>query len=120
MLKSLLMIIFSAGLSAYSQQLPQDNAGSDETETTAFHGRTVMPIELNELPDDVARVITAGEFRTWRSEEAYRIHGGSERAEGQASYIIVMVKRGERLALYFDENGRLIRQEKVEFQETSE
>jgi hypothetical protein len=123
-LLGLLIVLAMAGLPAMAQEPVRDEAevqqdDNSEPDAHAFNGRAVTPIDKEELPSGIQRMIATGEFRRWEVEEAYRIHGGAGRSDGQASYIVVVKRKEDRFALYYDADGRLIRQELMDFVETS-
>ncbi|MBA3899191.1 MAG: hypothetical protein H0X62_03120 [Bacteroidetes bacterium] len=112
------MIFSTVILCSIAQDIENSQAGQEQG-AQAFHGRVVAQVDSDELPESVKRMISSGEYRKWDIEEAYQIHGGAGRANGQASYIVVVKRRDDRFALYYDQEGKLIRQELMGLQETS-
>jgi hypothetical protein len=111
---TLLFVVFS--ISAFAQEkIVTDENELQEQEIQAFHGRTVSEMDKTELPYSVQRMFANSEFKKWEIEEVFRITGG---LEGQASYIIVVTKREDRFALYYNEDGKLIRQEMIGYIDT--
>jgi hypothetical protein len=108
---TLFFVVFSITASA-QENIVIDENDLQEQEIQAFHGRTVSEMDKEDLPYPVQRMIANSEFRKWDIVEVFRITGG---LEGQASYIIVVSRRDNSFALYYNEDGKLIRQEMLGF-----
>jgi hypothetical protein len=89
-------------------------------EEQAFNGRYVSQLEPSELPEMVQRMVSIGEFRKWDIREVYEIHESASQNPGEANYILVVSRRDSLFALYYNLEGRLIRQEMMTFLEEDE
>jgi hypothetical protein len=118
MRKSLLflLIFFLASDLLIAQQASSAEVRSEENEELihAFHDRIVSSISKTEIPIEIKNTIQSGEYRRWDIKEAYCIIGSGGRLEGQADFIIIINRKDEYFALYFNQNAKLIRQEKVD------
>ncbi len=110
---TLLMLVFSS--SFLMAQTPDNSDIETQEEENYFHDRKIVSkINANELPEGIQRVISNGEFKKWDIEEAYKVNMDECNADGQSSYIIIVKRRFDRFALYYDSLGKLIRQERME------
>lgn len=108
----LLSLLFS---STFLLAQTEDIDLEPKEEENAFHDRkTVSKINADELPEGIQRVFSNGEFKKWEIEEVYQIHIEEKNSQGNSSYIIVVKRRFDRFALYYDSSGKLIRQERME------
>ncbi|MDQ3192743.1 MAG: hypothetical protein M3Q58_14205 [Bacteroidota bacterium] len=109
----ILMLVFSS-LFLRAQNSDNIEAQPQQEENTFHERKTVSKINANELPEGIQRVISNGEFKKWDIEEAYKVNFDECNEDGQSSYIIVVKRRFDRFALYYDSLGKLIRQERME------
>jgi hypothetical protein len=112
-----LLMIFPSLTTLFAQE-EQQQMVVDNDAARAFNGRVVSVINSSEIPSEIYFAIKNGEYKRWEIEEAYRIYNRVENSDGQASYIIIINRKEEKLALYYNSNGKLIRQEKVELEES--
>lgn len=91
-----------------------DNIEQKEEENTFEDRKTVSKINADELPEGIQRVLSNGEFRKWDIEEVYMVHLEEGIDKGDSSYIVVVKRRFDHFALYYDSSGKLIRQERME------
>ena len=96
----------------FGQETKQDKKDKDVKEQT-----NQEKIDKENLPESITSQFSSGEFQEWAMEDAYVV---TSTPDGQQAAYMVTAKREneegdeEKLNLYFDRNGKMIKSVKHE------
>ncbi|HET6243317.1 MAG: hypothetical protein H0V01_02005 [Bacteroidetes bacterium] len=113
MKQMLFLLVFVFSFPFLKAQNSNESIDFEQKEKTFDDRKAVIRINADELPEGVQRVVSNGEFRKWEIEEVYRVNC-EVGDKGDSAYILVVKRRLDRFALYYDSSGKLIRQERME------
>ena len=113
-MKKLVMIISMAiatmGFAFGQEDRPGTGTGTGTGTDVQTGGQNKQQKKINkeELPRSINNAFSTGEYQEWALEDAYSV---TTTPDGERAAYMVTAKKEEKVNLYFDANGKLIKKE---------
>ena len=100
------MAIATMGFAFGQEDKPGTGTGTDVQ--TGAQNKQQKKINKEELPRSINNAFSTGEYQEWAMEDAYSV---TTTPDGERAAYMVTAKKEEKVNLYFDANGKLIKKE---------
>ena len=107
------MAIATIGFAFGQEDRPQRGTGTGtDVQTGTQTDQQQKKVKKEDLPRSINDAFSTGEYQEWAMEDAYSVTTTPDGRE-KAAYMVT-AKKEEKVNLYFDANGKLIKKEKVD------
>ena len=103
--------IATMGFAFGQEDRPGTGTGTGTDVQTGTQNKQQQKIKKEELPRSINNAFSTGEYQEWAMEDAYSV---TTTPDGERAAYMVTAKKEEKVNLYFDANGKLIKKEKVD------